>query len=91
MIYPDNKKQKTKQFPFGPGNEKINPDKFTTYMNKNKSNTNTQTKNVICDWSDKKNYLIQFRMLKIYVRHGRVDEKIHEILSFKQNKMVGKI
>ena len=37
-------------------------------------------------WSDKKKYLIHYRMLKFYVRHGMVVEKIHEIISFKQSK-----
>ena len=33
---------------------------------------------MICDWSDKKRYLIHYRMLKFYVRHGMIVEKIHE-------------
>ena len=41
---------------------------------------------MICDWSDKKKYLIHYRMLKFYVRHGMVVQKIHEIISFKQSK-----
>ena len=86
LTYPDNIKEKSKNFPFAPENKKINPDNFTTYMNKNKSNTYTQTKNLICDWTDKKNYLIHYRMLKFYVRHGMVVEKVPEIISFKQSK-----
>ena len=46
----------------------------------------TKSKKLICDWSDKKKYLIHYRMLKFYVRHGVVVEKIHEIISFKQSK-----
>ena len=42
---------------------------------------------MICDWSDKKNYLVHYRMLKLYVRHGM---KIHEVLSFKQSKWLEK-
>ena len=41
---------------------------------------------MICDWSDKKRYLIHYRILKVYVRHGMIVEKIHEIISFKQSK-----
>ena len=41
---------------------------------------------MICDWTDKKKYLIHYRMLKFYVRHGMIIEKIHEILSFKRRK-----
>ena len=29
-------------------------------------------------------------MLKLYVRHGMIDEKIHEIISFKQNRWLEK-
>ena len=34
-----------------------------------KPDTYTQTKKLLCDWSDKKNYLIHYMMLKFYVRH----------------------
>ena len=50
----------------------------------------TKSKKLICDWTDKKNYLIHYRMLKFYVRHGTVVEKIHENISFKQNKCLEK-
>ena len=46
----------------------------------------TKTKKSICDWTDKKKYLIYYRMLKFYVRHGMIVEKIHEIISFKQSR-----
>ena len=59
-------------------------------MNENKSNTNTQTKKPISDWTDKKNYLIHYRMLKFYVRHGMIVEMVHEIISFTQSKWLEK-
>ena len=37
-------------------------------------------------WSDKKNYLIYYRMVKFYVRQGMVVERIHKITPFKQTK-----
>ena len=40
---------------------------------------------MICDWSDKKNYLLYYRMLKFYVRYGMIVDKVHEIISFKQS------
>ena len=42
-------------------------------------------KKIICGWTDKKKYLIYFRVLKFYVRHGMIVEKIHEIISLKQS------
>ena len=50
----------------------------------------TQNKKLISDWTDKKNYLVHYRMLKFYVRHGMVIEKIHEVKSFKQTKWLEK-
>ena len=35
-------------------------------------------------------YLIHWRMLKFYVRHGMVVDEIHKIISFKQNKWLEK-
>ena len=86
LKYADNIKQKTKYFPFCPENKKINPKKYNEYMNSIKPENYTKSKKLICDWTDKKKYLIHYRMLKFYVRHGLVVEKIHEIISFKQNK-----
>ena len=45
---------------------------------------------MICDWSDKKNYLVHYRMLKFYIRHGMIIDKDHIIISFKQNKWLEK-
>ena len=64
--YLDNIKEKTKQFPFAP-EKKIIPDDFSDYMKEIKPDTYTQTRKMICDWSDKKNYLVHYRMLKFYV------------------------
>ena len=86
LKYPDNIKQKTKYFPFCPENKKIDPNKYNEYMNTIKPENYTKSKKLICDWTDKKKYLIHYRMLKFYVRHGMIVEKIHEIISFKQSK-----
>ena len=55
-------------------------------MNKKKPKNFRKSKKLICDWYDKRKYLIHYRMLKIYVRHGMVVEKILEIISFKQSR-----
>ena len=55
-------------------------------MKKIKPKNYTKSKKLICDWTDKRKYVIHYRMLKFYVRHGMVVEKIHEIISFKQSK-----
>ena len=90
LLYPDNIKEKTKNFPFAPVNKKNNPDNFNDYMKEIKPDTYIQTSKLICDWSDKKNYLVHYRMLKFYVRHGMIVDKVNEIISFKQSRWLEK-
>ena len=59
-------------------------------MNENKPNTYTQISKLICDWTDKKKYLIHYGMLKIYVRHGMIVDKVHELISIRQSKWLEK-
>ena len=40
--------------------------------------------------TDKNKNLIHYRMLKFYVTHGMIVEKIHEIISFKQSQWLEK-
>ena len=90
LKYPDDMKEKTKYFPFTPVNKKINPENFNDYMNEIKPDTYVQSNKLICDWSDKENYLTHYRMLKFYIRHGMIVEKVHNIISFKQSKWLEK-
>ena len=90
LIYPDNIKQKTKNFTFATVNKKKNPDNYNDYMKSIEPDTYIQTSKLICDWSDKKNYLIHYRMLKFYVRHGMIVDKVHDIISFKQSRWLEK-
>ena len=64
LKFPDNRKYYTKILPYTPENKKkINPDNFTDQMKKIIPGTCTQTKKLICDWYDKKKYLIHYRLL----------------------------
>ena len=45
---------------------------------------------MICDCFDKKNYLIHYWMLNFYVRHRMIVDKVHTVISFKQNKWLEK-
>ena len=60
LKYPDNIKYETKTFPIAP--KKTSLDKFSYFMKEIKPDTFTQTKKLICDWSDRKNYLVHYRM-----------------------------
>ena len=84
--YQDNIKEKTKIFPFCPGNKFIHKEKYNDYMKKTQPKRYTKPKKLICDWTVKKNYFIHYRLLNFYVRHGMVVEKIHEIISLEQSK-----
>ena len=59
-------------------------------MKKIKPKIYTKTKKKIFDWTDKKNRLFHYRMLKFHVRRGMVVEKFHENISFKQSKWLKK-
>ena len=76
--------------PVAPENRKSPKGKYNDYMNKIKPKNYTKTRNLICDWTDEKKYLILYRMLNFYVRHGKVVEKTLEIISFKQSKRMEK-
>ena len=85
LRYPDSIKDKTEHFPFCP-EKKIDPNKYNDFMKKIKPKNYTKSKKLICDWTDKKKYLIHYKLLKLYVRHGMIVEKIHEFISYKQSK-----
>ena len=51
-----------------------------------KPKNSAKSKKLKCDWTDKKKYLIHYRMLKFYVRHDMIIEKIHEIITVKQSR-----
>ena len=53
-------------------------------------NNYTKSKKLKCDWSDKKMYLIQYKLLNIFVRLGVVVEQFREFSSFKQSKWLEK-
>ena len=83
-------KEKTQNFPFAPANKKINPDDFSDYIKESQPITYNQIKKLICEWSDKKIYLIHYRMLEFYVRHGMIVDEVHTVISFKQSKWLEK-
>ena len=89
-VDPDNIKEKTKNFPSCLENKICNKDDFGDYMKELKPETYTQNKKLLCDWSDEKNYLSHNRMLKYYVRHGVIVQKVYERISYKQSKWLEK-
>ena len=47
-------------------------------------------KKLICDWTDKRNYLIHYTMLKFYIRHVMRVKQVHRVISFKQSRWLAK-
>ena len=74
LFYPNNKNENTENFPLAPENEKKFPVIFTPFLKENQIYTFTQTKKLICESTDKKKYLIHYRILKFFVRQGMVVE-----------------
>ena len=91
LKYPDDKKEKTKNCPFCPEKKFISEDEYSDYMIKIKPKTYTKSKKVVCDWTEKSKCLIQYRMLMVHLRLGKVVKKFHEVISFKQSKWLDKI
>ena len=56
-------------------------------MKRIKRKNYTKTKKLICDWTDKKKNLVDYRMLKSYVRHGMVVDNFMK--KFHLNKLSG--
>ena len=54
---------------------------------KKKPKNYTKAWKLICDWADKKNYLVHYRMLRFYVTHGIIVDKIHK--QSRSNKVSG--
>ena len=90
LNYPDNIKERTKHFPFIPENKIVNPDGFSDSMKEIKPYTYKQNKKLLCDCSDYKNYLVQYREIKFYVKNGMGVDKVQEIISYKQSQWLEK-
>ena len=86
LKYPDIIKEKTKNIPFAPENKIIDKEKYNDYMKQNTTQELDKSNKLICDWTDKKNYLVHYRMLKFYLRHGMEVVKVQTVISFKQSK-----
>ena len=90
LEYPYTIRQKTKHFPFAPENETISKNDFGPYMKSIMPKNYVSHKKLVCDWTDKRNYLIHYRMLKFYVRHGMKIKQVRRVISFKQSKWLEK-
>ena len=85
LFYPDNIKHKSKNFSFCPENKAFNPDNFTEYMKEHVPNPFRPTSKLICDQTNKEDYIVHYRNLKFYIRMGMIISKVQRIVSFHQS------
>ena len=90
LIYPDNAKHITKNFPFCPENKIINPNNFTEYMKEHVPKPFRPTSKLICEQTNKEYYIVHYRNLKFYIRMGTIICKVHRIISFDQSPWLEK-
>ena len=90
LIYRDNIKHKTKNFPFCPANKIINPDNFAEYLTEHVPKPYRPTSKLICDQTNKEYYIVHYRKVKVYVGMGMIISKVHRIVSFDQTPWLGK-
>ena len=83
MLYPAEIKEKTENFPLCPYQTKADPNLFSEYMNSVKQPNNKPTEKLMCDLTNKYNYMMHYRMFKFYTILGMKVTKIHTIYRFK--------
>jgi hypothetical protein len=78
------------EFPLGPEKRKVKYSMLSPYQKtiaeKNKLNLNVTLKSerLILTLEDKKNYIVHSTVLKYYLDHGLILEKVHRALKFEQ-------
>ena len=90
LIYPDNIKHKSKNFPFCPENKTIVPNNFTEYMKEHVPKQFRPTSKLICDQTNKEYYIVHYGNLKFCIRMGMIISKVHRIVSFDQSPWLEK-
>ena len=85
LEYPAEIKEKTENFPLCPYQTKADPNFFSEYMNSVKQPNYKPTEKLMCDLTNKYNYMMHYRMFKFYTNLGMKVTKIHTIYRFKQS------
>ena len=85
MLYPAEIKENPENFPLCPYQTKADPNLFSEYMNSVKQPNYKPTEKLMCDLTNKYNYMTHYRMFKFYTNLGMKVTKIHTIYRFKQS------
>ena len=90
LEYPAEIKEKTENFPLFPYQTKADPECFSDYMNRVKQPNYKPTQKLVCDLTNKRKYMIHYRMFKFYTKMGMKVTHIHTIYRFKQSPLLAK-
>ena len=85
LEHPAEIKEKTENFPLCPYQTKADPNLFSEYMNSVKQPNYKPTEKLMCDLTNKYNYMMHYRIFKFYTNLGMKVTKIHTIYRFKQS------
>ena len=77
LEYPAEIKEKTENFPLCPYQTKADPGCFSDYMNSVKQPNYKPAQKLVCDLTNKQNYMMHNRMFKFYTKMGMKVTHIH--------------
>ena len=89
LVYPENLHVKHSDFPLAPIKKKIKYDELSPYnqniqRSSDMKNLFSNAEKLVQTLEDKKNYVIHFELLKLYLKLGLKLTKIHRVLRFEQ-------
>jgi DNA polymerase type B, organellar and viral. len=87
LDYPQHLHDLHNDFPFCPENKlPPNPSPYsrTQFKEHGQLEQAFKTRKLIMDLTDKKNYIVHYRLLKMALRHGLVLKNVHRVMRFKQ-------
>jgi ssDNA-binding Zn-finger/Zn-ribbon topoisomerase 1 len=91
LIYPNNIKHKTVDFPVAPESGEVSKDMFSDFMKQFHKDLEScgqpdykPCRKLLLTQYDKENYLVHFSILKFYLEIGMILKRVHRIIKFRQ-------
>ena len=87
LIYPDNIKNNTKDFPLAPESGYVSEDMFSPFMKQLRETLDFKfrpTRKLLMTQTDRYNYRVHYSILKFYLEMGMKIRKVHRIIQFNQ-------
>ena len=89
LLYPEDIKRKTNKLPFSP-EKKLVLKIISDFMKELKPDFRKQNQELFCGQTEENDYLIHYRMLKLFVRQGMVVNKVLYKSSLRQSRWLEK-